>query len=89
MFNPQKKPALGLFRPPRGLTFQQMQPNRMDQNSDKEDQQYKEVFQRLQFQRVQLNSLKNILDTVTMQLQNQQQQFNILTKLQNTVVNLI
>ncbi len=40
----------------------------MDQDSDEEDQQYKEVSQRLQFQRVQLNSLKNTLDTITVQL---------------------
>ncbi len=61
----------------------------MDQDSDKEDQQYKEVSQRLQLQGTQLNSLKNTLDIVTVQLQNQQQQFNILAELQNTVANLI
>ncbi len=66
-----------------------MQPERIDQDSDEEDQQYKEVSQKLQFQRAQLNSLKNTLDTITAQLQNQQQQFNILTKLQNTVANLV
>ena len=44
----------------------------MNQDSNEEDQQYKEVFQRLQLQRIQLNSLKNTLNTVTVQLQNQQ-----------------
>ena len=33
--------------------------------------------------------MKNTLDTVIVQLQNQQQQFNILTELQNTVANLV
>src|SRR6266566_401309 len=66
-----------------------MQPERMNQDSDEEDQQYKEVSQRLQFQGTQLNNLKNTLDTITTQLQNQQQQFNILAELQNTVANLI
>ncbi len=61
----------------------------MDQNSDDENQQYKEVSQRLQLQKAQLNSLKSTLDIVTIQLQNQQQQFNILTELQNTIANLI
>ena len=49
MFSPQKKPVSGPFRPLGGSTFQQIQPNRIDQDSDEEDQQYKEVFQRLQF----------------------------------------
>ena len=49
-----------------------MQLERMDQDSDEKDQQYKEVFQRLQLQEVQLNSLKSTLDIVTVQLQNQQ-----------------
>jgi len=61
----------------------------MDQDSNEEDQQYKEVSQRLQLQRAQLNSLKNTLDTITVQLQNQQQQFNILAELQNTIANLV
>ena len=68
MFSLQKKPVPR----PSGLlgrsVFQQMQFDRMDQDSDEEDQQYKEVSQRLQFQRVQLNSLKNTLDTITVQL---------------------
>ncbi len=89
MSSPQKKPVLGPFGPLGGLVFQQMQPERMDQDSDEEDQQYKEVSQRLQFQRVQLNSLKNTLDIVIVQLQNQQQQFNILIELQTTVANLV
>ena len=89
MFNPQKKPVSRPSKPLKGSTFQQMQPNRIDQDSDKKNQQYKEVSQRLQLQRTQLNSLKNTLNTITIQLQNQQQQFNILTKLQNTIVNLI
>src|SRR6266566_1273629 len=89
MSSPQKKPVSRPFKPPRGLTFQQMQPDRINQDSDKEDQQYKEVSQRLQFQKAQLNSLKNTLNTITVQLQNQQQQFNILTELQNTIANLI
>ncbi len=40
----------------------------MDQDSDDEDQQYKEGFQRLQLQKAQLNNLKSTLDTVTVQL---------------------
>ncbi len=64
--NPQKKPVSRPFGPLKKSTFQQMQPDRMDQDSDKEDQQYKEVSQRLQFQRTQLNSLKNTLDIVMM-----------------------
>src|SRR6266699_1563537 len=89
MSSPQKKPVPGLFGPPGGLAFQQMQLERMDQDSDEEDQQYKEVSQRLQLQGAQLNSLKNTLDTVTAQLQNQQQQFNMLAELQTTVANLV
>src|SRR6266566_9463722 len=89
MSNPQKKPVPRPFKLPGGPAFQQMQTERIDQDSDEEDQQYKEVSQRLQLQGTQLNSLKNILDTVTIQLQNQQQQFNILAELQNTVANLI
>ncbi len=87
--SPQKKPVLGPFKPLEGSAFQQMQSNRIDQDFDKEDQQYKKVFQRLQLQRIQLNSLKNTLDTITVQLQNQQQQFSILTELQNTIANLV
>ena len=68
MSSPQKKPALGPFEPLEGFAFQQMQLDRIDQDSDEEDQQYKEVSQRLQLQRTQLNSLKNTLDTVTVQL---------------------
>ena len=89
MFSPQKKPVprpFGLFG---GLTFQQIQIECMDQDSDDEDQQYKEVFQRLQFQGAQLNSLKSTLDIITIQLQNQQQQFNMLAELQNIVANLV
>ena len=48
MSNPQKKPVLRLFGPLEGSAFQQMQPDRIDQDSDEEDQQYKEVSQRLQ-----------------------------------------
>jgi len=43
MSSPQKKPALRPFGPPKGLIFQQMQPDRIDQDSNEEDQQYKEV----------------------------------------------
>ncbi len=43
----------------------------MDQNSDEEDQQYKKVSQRLQLQEAQLNNLKNMLNTIIVQLQNQ------------------
>ncbi len=68
MSNPQKKPVPRPSKLPEGPTFQQMQTERIDQNSDDEDQQYKEVSQRLQLQRAQLNSLKNMLDTVTIQL---------------------
>ncbi len=89
MSSPQKKPVPGPFGPLGGLAFQQMQPERMDQDSDEEDQQYKEVSQRLQLQGVQLNSLKNTLDTVIVQLQNQQQQFNMLIELQTIVANLV
>src|SRR6266566_1149453 len=89
MSSPQKKPVPRSFGPLKRLAFQQMQPERMDQDSDEEDQQYKEVSQRLQLQGAQLNSLKNTLDTVTAQLQNQQQQFNMLAELQTTVANLV
>ncbi len=89
MSSPQKKPVSRPSRPLERSAFQQMQPDRIDQDSDEEDQQYKEVSQRLQLQGTQLNSLKNTLDTVTVQLQNQQQQFNILAELQNTVANLV
>src|SRR6266566_3170238 len=89
MSNPQKKPVPRPFKLPGGPAFQQMQTERIDQDSDDEDQQYKEVSQKLQLQKTQLNSLKNTLDTVTIQLQNQQQQFNILAELQNTVANLV
>ncbi len=51
MSSPQKKPVPELSKPPRGLTFQQIQPKHIDQDSDEEDQQYKEISQRLQFQR--------------------------------------
>ncbi len=61
----------------------------MDQDSNEENQQYKEVSQRLQLQRAQLNSLKNTLDIITTQLQNQQQQFNILAKFQTIIANLV
>ena len=40
----------------------------MDQDSDEEDQQYKEVSQKLQLQKTQLNNLKNTLDIITVQL---------------------
>src|SRR6266566_187668 len=89
MSNPQKKPVPGPSGLSKGPAFQQMQTERMDQDSDDEDQQYKEVSQRLQLQGAQLNSLKSTLDTVTIQLQNQQQQFNMLAELQNTVANLV
>src|SRR6266566_9002255 len=89
MSSPQKKPAPGPSGPPEGLIFQQMQSDRIDQDSNEEDQQYKEVSQRLQLQGAQLNSLKNTLDIVTVQLQNQQQQFSMLAELQNTVANLV
>ena len=64
MSSPQKKPVPGPFRLPGGLAFQQIQTERIDQDSDDEDQQYKEVSQRLQFQRAYLNSLKSMLDIV-------------------------
>src|SRR6266566_6886102 len=89
MSSPQKKPVPRSFGPLKRLAFQQMQLERMDQDSDEEDQQYKEVSQRLQLQGAQLNSLKNTLDIITAQLQNQQQQFNMLAELQNTVTNLV
>ena len=38
MSSPQKKPVLGPSEPPGRLAFQQMQPDRMDQDSDEEDQ---------------------------------------------------
>ena len=43
MSSPQKKPVPGPSGPLGGSTFQQMQPDRMDQDSDEKDQQYKEV----------------------------------------------
>ncbi len=89
MSSPQKKPVSGPSGLPGGPAFQQMQTKRIDQDSDDENQQYKEVSQRLQLQGAQLNSLKNTLNTVTVQLQNQQQQFNMLAELQNTVANLV
>src|SRR6266566_4510281 len=89
MSNPQKKPVPGPSGLLGGPAFQQMQTERMDQDSDDEDQQYKEVSQRLQLQKAHLNNLKSTLDTVTIQLQNQQQQFNMLTELQNTIANLV
>ncbi len=89
MSSPQKKPVPRSSKLFGGPVFQQMQIERMDQDSDDEDQQYKEVSQRLQFQGAQLNSLKSTLDTITVQLQNQQQQFNMLVELQNIVTNLV
>src|SRR6266566_9429382 len=89
MSSPQKKPVPRPSGLPGGPAFQQMQTERIDQDLDDEDQQYKEVSQRLQLQRAQLNSLKNTLDIIIIQLQNQQQQFNILAELQNIITNLV
>ena len=48
MSSPQKKPVPKPSELPKGPAFQQIQTERIDQNSNDEDQQYKEISQKLQ-----------------------------------------